>query len=138
MSVGTRSRLKEFVGLRKAAVMGVMPLVLFAATSLGGEGIDLSITNDGTENIVVTVYDTNTAPPTVVMQNARISGFTTVPVSVTPDVTGKANVSWTATSGDDGARKCGHGVRAALEGSATINVHADSACIAQLSGVIGR
>jgi hypothetical protein len=105
-------------------------LVLFAATSLGGEGIDLNITNDGTENIFVSVYDTNTAPPTAVIKNARISGFATVPVSVTPDVNGKANVSWTATSGDDGARKCGHGVRAALEGSATINVHADSVCTA--------
>jgi hypothetical protein len=138
MSASALSRLKAFTGLHKAAVIGVTPLVLFAATSLGGEGIDLNITNDGTENIFVTVYDTNTAPPTAVMQNARISGFTTVPVSVTPDVTGKANVSWTATSGDDGARKCGHGVRAALEGSATINVHADSVCSAQLSGVVGQ
>ena len=128
MSVGAPSRLKELTGLHKAAVMGVMPLVLFAATSLGGEGIDLNITNDGTENMFVTVYDTNTAPPTAVMQNARISGFTSVSVSVTPDVTGKANVAWTATSGDDGARKCGHGVRAALEDSATINVHADAVC----------
>jgi hypothetical protein len=130
MSVGASSRLKEFTGLHKAAVTCVMLLVLFAATSLGGEGIDLNITNDGTENIFVTVYDTNTAPPTAVIQNARISGFTTVPASVTPDVTGKANVSWSATSGDDGARKCGHGVRAALEGGATINVHADSVCTA--------
>jgi hypothetical protein len=128
MSVGVPSRRKAFTGLHTAAVLGVMPLVLFAATSLGSEGIDLNITNDGTENIFVTVYDTNTAPPTAVMQNARISGFTTVSVSVTPDVTGKANVSWTATSGDDGARKCGHGARAVLEGSATINVYADSVC----------
>jgi hypothetical protein len=128
MSLGAPSRLNAFTSLHKAVVMGVMPLVLFAATSLGGEGIDLNITNDGTENIFVTVYDTNTAPPTAVMHNARVGGFTTVPVSVTPDVAGKANVSWTATGGDDGARKCGHGVRAALEGSATINVHADSVC----------
>jgi hypothetical protein len=116
------------MSLHKAAAICVVPLVLFAATSLGGEGIDLNITNDGTSNIFVTVYDTNTAPPTAVMQNARISGFTTVPVSVTPDVEGKANVSWTATSGDDGARRCGHGVRAGLESSATVNVHADSGC----------
>ena len=126
MSVRAPWRLKEFRGLHKAAVMG--SLVLFAATSLGGEGIELNITNDGTENIFVTVYDTNTGTPTAVIQNARISGFATVPVSVTPDANGRANVSWIATSGDAGARKCGHGVRAALEGSATINVHADSIC----------
>jgi hypothetical protein len=128
MSVGTPSGLKRFTRLHKAAVFGAMPLILFAAASLGSDGIDLNITNDGTENIVVTVYDTNTVPPIAVMQNARVGGFTTVPVSVTPDVTGKANVTWTATSGDDGARKCGHGARAALEDSATINVHADGVC----------
>jgi hypothetical protein len=128
MSIHAPARLKEFMGLYKVAVMG--SLVLFAATSLGGEGIELNITNDGTEYIFVTVYDSNTGPPTAVIQNVRISGFATVPVSVTPDVNGKANVSWTATSGDGGTRKCGHGNRAALEGSATINVHADSVCTA--------
>jgi hypothetical protein len=127
MSIGAPSRLDKYTGLRKVALMA--PLVLFAATSLGGgDGIELSITNDGTENIFVTVYDTNTAPPTAVIQNGRISGFAAVSVSVTPDVNGRGNISWTATSGDDGARKCGHGVRAGLEGSAAINVHADSSC----------
>lgn len=81
MSVDAPSRLNALTSLHKAAVMGVMPLVLFAATSLGGEGSDLQITNDGTENIFITVYDANTAPPTAVMQNPRIGGFTTVPVS---------------------------------------------------------
>ena len=136
MSVHAPLRRKESTGLHKAAVIGVMPLVLFAATSLGGDGIDLNITNDGTANIFVTVYDTNTVPATAVIEHARISGFTTVSVSATPDATGKANISWTAISGDAGARKCGHGARVGLENSATIQVHADSVCTAEVSGVI--
>jgi hypothetical protein len=50
-------------------------------------GSALSITNNGTAHVVVSVYDTNTELPTAVMQNARISGLTPVPVLVTPDAT---------------------------------------------------
>ena len=45
-----------------------------AGTALGGEGIQVKITNDGTQDIVVTVYDMNAQPKKILLQNARITG----------------------------------------------------------------
>jgi hypothetical protein len=42
-------------------ILGCLPLFL-AGTALSGEGVDVKITNDGTEDIVVTVYDMSTNP----------------------------------------------------------------------------
>jgi hypothetical protein len=114
--------------LYKALTRGVMPLLVFAAPVLGGDGIDLNITNDGIEDIFVTVYDMSTRPYTPVLEHARINGFTKVPILAMPDATGRANLSWSAISVDDRARKCGHEVRAGLDDTAIVKVHADSTC----------
>lgn len=68
-----------------------------AGTALGGEGVQVKITNDGTQDIVVTVYDMSADPRVILLRNARIRGFTSVPVSAVADGTGRANLSWTAT-----------------------------------------
>jgi hypothetical protein len=111
-----------------ALLLTCLPL-LFAGAALGGEGIEVKITNDGTEDIVVTVYDMNTSPERVVLTNTRINGFTSVPISLVGDATGKANLSWTATSTDPVFPKCGHANTVAAN-SATVSVHADSTCSA--------
>jgi hypothetical protein len=122
------SRRRIAAYLHKALTHGVMPFLVFAAPALGGEGIDLNITNDGIDDIFVTVYDMTTEPHTTVMEHARINGFTKVPISATPDATGRANLSWSAISVDDRARKCGHEVRGGLDDTAVVSVHADSPC----------
>jgi hypothetical protein len=71
-------------------------------------GVSLNITNDGTDDIDVTVYDTTLGPKAVVLSHARINGFTTVPLSVAADDTGHGNISWTAVTADKTDRKCGH------------------------------
>ena len=101
---------------------------LAAATALGGEGVAVNITNDGTEDILVTVYDMTIGPTAVVLAHARINGFTTVPVSVAPDANGLANLLWTAISADATARKCGHADSLGLSDSSSLTVHADSHC----------
>ena len=103
-----------------------LPLLL-ASTALGGEGVDVKITNNGTEDIVVTVYDTSTSPRRVVITNARMNGFTSLPVSLNADATGRANLSWTAISTDREFRKCGHD-DTVVGNSAFVKVHADSSC----------
>ena len=50
-----RSRAKALL------ILSCLPL-LMAGTALAGEGVDVKITNDGTQDIVVTVYDTSTSP----------------------------------------------------------------------------
>ena len=111
---------------RALLISSCLPLLL-AAAAFGGEGVDVKITNDGTEDIVVTVYDTSTSPERVVLSNIRIYGFTSVPVSLVADATGRGNLSWTATSTDSVFRKCGH-ADTVVGDAGSVNVHADSSC----------
>ena len=116
------------INIRTAAIiLGSIPL-FFAAMAIGGEGVQVKITNNGTEDIVVTVYDMNTRPERVVLENARINGFTSVPISVIGDSTGRANISWTATSIDRNSPECGHDDQVAVGDSSSLSVHADSSC----------
>ena len=111
----------------KTALILALPLLMIG-TALGGEGLQVKITNDGTQDIVVTVYDMNANPRAILLQNARINGFTSVPVSAIADATGHANLSWTATSTDGTSAKCGHDDTSGLRNESAVNVHADSSC----------
>ena len=104
------------------------PLVLLCAAALGGDGINLTVTNDGIVDIYVTVYDTSTTPRAIVLSHQRVNGFTSVPFSVSVDASGRGNVSWTAVGVDNSDQQCGHGSSNGLPGDANINVHADSDC----------
>jgi hypothetical protein len=99
-----------------------------AAALGGGEGVEVNITNDGTEDIVVTVYDLNVGPNAAILSHARINGFTTVPVTVAPGATGMAKLSWRAVTADSNGRKCGRGDQVSVADSSALNVHADSSC----------
>jgi hypothetical protein len=112
---------------KPAIILGCLPLFM-AGPALSGEGVQVKITNDGTQDIVVTVYDMNVQPRKIVLQNARINGFTSVPISAVGDETGRANLSWTATSTDATSRKCGHDNTLGLGNDAAVSVHADSSC----------
>jgi hypothetical protein len=115
--------------IKAALLLLCLPLML-AGTALGGEGIQVRITNDGTADIVVTVYDMSVEPKRIVLQNARINGFTSVPISAIGDAAGKANLSWTATTADTASRKCGHGDTLGLGNDSAVNVLAESNCSA--------
>jgi hypothetical protein len=111
----------------KAALILTLPLLMIGP-ALGGEGVQVKITNDGTQDIVVTVYDMNATPRAILLQNARINGFTSVPVSAIADANGRANLAWTATSVDPISTKCGHAETLGLRNDSAVNVHADSSC----------
>ncbi|HXP66218.1 MAG TPA: hypothetical protein VN815_12150 [Steroidobacteraceae bacterium] len=113
----------------KAGTITILALVFLATgTALGGEGVQVKITNNGTQDIVVTVYDMNANPHRILLQNARINGFTSVPVSAIADATGRANLSWTATSMDTTSRMCGQADTLGVADDSAVNVHADSSC----------
>jgi hypothetical protein len=116
----------------KALIIGAVPLLLLGANAWGGDGVDVTITNDSTDDIVVTVYDLSVGPKAVVLAHAHINGFTSIPISVTPDETGHANLAWTAISTDATSRKCGHAEDDGLANEASLAVKADSECGATL------
>jgi hypothetical protein len=107
----------------------VLCLLLTAAAPAGDVDVDLTVTNDGTTNIFVTLYDMSANPPHMtMMHHERINGFTSVPISVSADSNGRANVYWTATSVDTFSRRCGHGATRDLSNNAPVKVQADSSC----------
>jgi hypothetical protein len=112
--------------MRAALILSSLPL-LFAATAQGGDGVDVKITNDGTEVIVVTVYDMSASPDRMVLANARINGFSSVPISVLADASGRAHLRWTATGTDPTFPRCGQ-AHTTVGNSDSVNVHADSTC----------
>jgi hypothetical protein len=115
--------------IHKGLLLGSIPLLLVSAGAVGGlNGIDVAITNDGTEDVVVTVYDTSTQPTSVVLSHERINGFTRIPVSLAADDTGRGNLEWTAVTADPNGRKCGHASTQGLRDSASVQVHADAEC----------
>jgi hypothetical protein len=105
-----------------------VPLLMLGTPALGGDGVAVNITNDGIDDIVVTVYDMTLGPGAIVLSHTRISGFTTIPLSVAPDASGKANVAWTAVTTDSNDRKCGHAETVGLGDYSSVQVHADSNC----------
>lgn len=116
--------------MRREIKAGVILALVFltTATALGGEGVQVKITNDGTQDIVVTVYDMNANPRRILLQNARINGFTSVPISAIADATGRANLSWTATTADSKSAMCGRADTLGVADDSAVNVRADSSC----------
>lgn len=110
----------------KAILLMVAGPLLPAGTAFA-EDLAVTITNDGTEDILVTVYDRSSSPSRTVLTNTRISSFTSVPISVAGDANGKANLSWTATSTDRESPKCGH-ADTVVSNAGSVTVHADSTC----------
>jgi hypothetical protein len=111
----------------KTATMLICLCALMAATSRAGDGVQVMITNDGTEDILVTVYDLD-AGRQMLLQSARINGFTSVPILAVGDTRGRANLSWTAASVDPTSPRCGHGKKLRVAKDSAVNVHADGSC----------
>ncbi len=101
-----------------------------AGTSViaGDGGLTITISNDGTANILVTVYDLNTDPAQKILANQLINSFATVAVSVSSDASGHGHLSWSATTLDRDMRQCGHRDKPDLNDGDTVHVSADDDC----------
>lgn len=115
--------------MRKPIVIAGLALMLSAANTAIGDTVTIRVYNDGSDDIVATVYDLNAQPPGVAIANQRISGFAWIPVLVTAGASGFAHVRWTATAADASFRRCGHQDRRGLANDASVRVFADSRCI---------
>jgi hypothetical protein len=113
--------------LRKGLIACV-PLVMLSAAAVGDNGVDVVITNDSTDDVMVTLYDMSTHPRSLLLSSQRINGFTKIPVALSRDENGRGNVAWSAVSVDPSSRKCGHAESMGLTDSQAVSVHVDAEC----------
>jgi hypothetical protein len=110
-------------------MLGLVLLSAFGAAA-ADEMLPITILNDNTNDVIVTVRDLNTLAHTKVLVGQRINGFASVPVSITAGADGTGHVRWTATTGGDDP-KCGAKERPRLGTNASVHVYAKSACQAR-------
>jgi hypothetical protein len=91
-------------------------------------GVMLTISNDTSNNLLVTMYDMGTSPRQTILSSRLINGNGSITVSVTQNTSGRGHVSWTAMNQDRDMRKCGHDDKADLNDGDTVNVYVDGDC----------
>ena len=92
------------------------------------DGLRITIQNDSTDKILVTVYDQSTQPPRKVLASTPVYGSASLAISVSLNAQGQGQLSWWAVSADPDMRQCGHGENAQLTDGMTVAVHADDDC----------
>jgi hypothetical protein len=105
-----------------------LPMSLSIPAALSADGVMITINNDSSDNLFVTVYDRSLSPPQQVLSHTRLYGNASISVSITADKSGHGHLSWTAMTIDRDMRKCGHHEKSNLNDGDTVNVHADSDC----------
>ena len=104
-------------------------LLLSGGSALGGDGVNVTISNNTTSELRVTVYDLNTQPARSVVSNYTINGFGSIMVALAPDDSGQGHLSWSATAGGP-TRECGHHDKPHLNDTDVVEVYANSECLA--------
>jgi len=112
----------------RTALVATLPALWLSSAVRGGDSLPITITNDNPDAILVTAYDLNVQPRAALLVGVKISGFASIPLSITPGPDGYGHLSWTATSADTFSRQCGHRDRAGIAGDAVIHVYANSEC----------
>jgi hypothetical protein len=114
--------------LNRIMLIGAIGLTVGTPAFPGDGGLTVTISNDSTSNLLVTVYDLNTDPAQKILASQVINGFAAVSVSVTADDSGHGHLSWSATTQDRDMRQCGHRDKPDLNDGDTVHVTADDTC----------
>jgi hypothetical protein len=112
--------------LKVLACVGV--LLLAIAHAAHAQGITLTIDNNTSRNLRVTVYDLTANPAKPAIPAQVINGFASITVLVSADQSGHAHVRWTATTVDQDMQKCSQRDKADLSDGATVHVFASDGC----------
>ena len=107
------------------SILSFGSLSVFAQT---GGGITLTINNNTSDNLLVTIYDVGVSPRQTILSNRPIYGNASITVSISEDASGSGHVRWTAMSQDPDMRMCGHEDKANLNNGDTVSVYADGDC----------
>jgi protein-L-isoaspartate O-methyltransferase len=114
---------------RIIVALACLSLALGLTAALASDGVMITVNNDSSDNLFVTVYDRNTSPPQQVLSHTALYGNASISVSIAADKSGHGRLSWTAITNDHDMRKCGHDQRRSnLNEGDTVNVHADGDC----------
>jgi hypothetical protein len=109
-------------------MLGQGLLTLMSALALAGDGIVVTISNDTTKELRVTVYDLNTNPILRVVSSQTINAFASISITITADDSGQGHLSWAATTVGQNMRMCGRNDKRHLNNSDTVDVYAGSEC----------
>jgi hypothetical protein len=90
--------------------------------------ITIHLANDGTDNLVVTLYDRNVRHRQLVLSGQIIYGNSSISTSITADSSAQGHLTWRAMSTDRDMPRCGHRDVLHVDDSSTVHVKADSAC----------
>jgi hypothetical protein len=104
---------------------------LFASASVAAfaqDAFTITVRNDTTDNLLVTVYDASAAPPQQVLSRRPLYGNASIAVIVGEDSSGRGHLYWSAMSLDSDMRMCGHNDNPNLQDGDTVKVYADSDC----------
>jgi hypothetical protein len=111
-----------------ASALGLLCCLLTAGAALGSDGIPVKITNDTSNNVVVTVFDMNASPEKSALSNVTIYGFASLSIRVIPGGNGNGHIRWTATGGDASSRTCGHRDHDQLSADSIVHISANDNC----------
>jgi len=103
-------------------------VLCLGSTAVFGGGLTITITNDSTDSLLVTVYDQNSNPAQAVLSGAALNGSASLTVSISADDSGKGHLSWRAMTADPDMRQCGHKDKPGLNDGDTVRVRADGDC----------
>jgi hypothetical protein len=118
----------EMKGTRQVTAALLLALLTLSTSALGDDGVNVTINNNTTRNLLVTVYDLNSSPPARVLSSATIYGFASLSILLVADASGEGHLSWTATTVGNDMRECGHRDRPGISDGETVNVFVDSDC----------
>ena len=114
--------------LAPACLLALACLSMGNPSARADDTVSITIANDNTDDILVTVYDMNTSPHAKVLDGQRISGFASVPISVTAGAGGTGHVYWRATNLDPDSPRCGHRDKGGLANGDSVHASAHSQC----------
>jgi hypothetical protein len=108
-------------------VSTLLLIVLLTAQAFA-DNLTITLNNDTTSNLPVTVYDLNAQPgrPLKVLSRALINGNGTIIVSISSDASDLGYLAWTAATVDRDMRTCGHGDMSNLNDGDAVRVQVDS------------
>ena len=105
---------RAHVSVAPACLLALTCLSMGSLPARAQDTVSITIANDNTDDILVTVYDMNTQPHAKVLDGQRINGFASVPALVTAGAGGTGHVYWRATNLDPNMPRCGQRDKAGL------------------------
>ncbi|HEY0747563.1 MAG TPA: hypothetical protein VGD63_12740 [Steroidobacteraceae bacterium] len=111
-----------------AIILGISLTLLASGSASAGDTVQLRLYNDGSDSLVVTVWDVNARFPGPAVVTERIDGFAWIPVMVNAGVDGNGHIVWTARSGEDAFLRCGRRDLGSLGEDNSVRVFTDSNC----------